>query len=110
MILYNWELNDWMSIISRIWDNFYVISLQTLTKKKQNTIRVYQDSRPFYRIQGAGDIEFWYTSSKFYSDTTYHFWLSTFSNLSAMSNPYIIELILCEFLCVNKTPSTSKVK
>ena len=70
MILYNWELNDWMSIISRIWDNFYVISLQTLTKKKQNTIRVYQDSRPFYRIQGTGDIEFWYTSSKFYSDTT----------------------------------------
>ena len=35
-----------MSIILQIWDNFYVISLQVLTKKKQNTRRVYQDSRP----------------------------------------------------------------
>ena len=26
-------------------DNFYVISLQVLTKKKQNTRRVYQDSQ-----------------------------------------------------------------
>ena len=40
MISYNWELNDWMSIILQIWDNFYVISLQVLTKKKQNTRRM----------------------------------------------------------------------
>ena len=31
--------------ILQIWDNFYMISLQVLTKKKQNTRRVYQDSR-----------------------------------------------------------------
>ena len=35
-----------MSIILQIWDNFYVISLQVLTRKKQNTTRLYQDSRP----------------------------------------------------------------
>ena len=46
MISYNWELNDWMSIILQIWDNFYVISLQVLTKKGQNTRRIYQDLRP----------------------------------------------------------------
>ena len=45
MISYNWELNDWISIILQIWDNFYVISLQVLTKKKQNTRRVDEDSR-----------------------------------------------------------------
>ena len=28
-----------------MWDNFYVVSLQVLTKKKQNTRRVYEDSR-----------------------------------------------------------------
>ena len=33
-----------MSIILQMWDNFYVISLQVLIKKKQNTRRVYQDS------------------------------------------------------------------
>ena len=44
MILHNWELTDWMSIILQIWDNFYEISLQVLTKKKQDTRRVYQDS------------------------------------------------------------------
>ena len=33
-----------MSIILQIWANFYVISLQVLTKKKQITRRVYQDS------------------------------------------------------------------
>ena len=33
-----------MSIILRIWDNFYVIVLKVL--KKQNTRRVYQNSRP----------------------------------------------------------------
>ena len=43
MISYNWELNDWMSIILQIWENFYVISLQVLTKK--NTRSVYQDPR-----------------------------------------------------------------
>ena len=35
-----------MSLILQIWDNFYVISLQVLTNKTQNTIRVNQDSRP----------------------------------------------------------------
>ena len=35
MISYNWELNGWMSIILQIWDNFYEIFLQVLTKKKQ---------------------------------------------------------------------------
>ena len=35
-----------MSISLQIWDNFYAISLQVLKKKKQNTSRVYQDSRP----------------------------------------------------------------
>ena len=35
-----------MSIILEIWDNFYVISLQALTNKKQNTRRVYRDSLP----------------------------------------------------------------
>ena len=40
MISYNRELNDWMSIILQIWDNFYVISLQVYTKKKQNTRRM----------------------------------------------------------------------
>ena len=34
-----------MSIILQIWDNFYVISLQVLTKKNQNTRRVYQNSQ-----------------------------------------------------------------
>ena len=29
-----------MSIISQIWDNFYMVSLEILTKKKQNTRRV----------------------------------------------------------------------
>ena len=41
MICYNWELNDRMSIVLQIWDNFYAICLQVLTKKKQNTRRVY---------------------------------------------------------------------
>ena len=45
MISYNCELSDWMSIILQIWDNFYVISLQVFTKEKQNTRRIYQDSR-----------------------------------------------------------------
>ena len=44
MISYNWELNDWMSIVLQICDNFYLISLQVLTKKKQNTRRIYQNS------------------------------------------------------------------
>ena len=35
-----------MSIILQIWNNFYVISSQVLTKRKRNTRRVYQDSRP----------------------------------------------------------------
>ena len=39
---------DWMSIILQIWGNFYVISLQVLTEKKQKTKRVYQDSRPLH--------------------------------------------------------------
>ena len=34
-----------MSIILQIWDNFYAISLQVLTKKKQHTRRAIQDSR-----------------------------------------------------------------
>ena len=33
----------------------------------------------------VGDCEFWYNPSKFYSDITYYFWLSTFSNLSPTS-------------------------
>ena len=33
----------------------------------------------------ARDHEFWYASSKFYSDITYYFCLSPFSNLRAMS-------------------------
>ena len=41
MICYNWELNDWMSIVLQIWDNFYAICLQILTNKKQNTRRVH---------------------------------------------------------------------
>ena len=45
MISYNWELNKGMSIILQIWNNFYVISSQVLTKKKQSTKRIYQDSR-----------------------------------------------------------------
>ena len=45
MISYNWELNNWMSIILQIWDNFSVISSQVLIKKKQNTRKVYQHSR-----------------------------------------------------------------
>ena len=40
MISQNWELNDRMSITLQIWDNFYVISSQVLTKKKQNTRKV----------------------------------------------------------------------
>ena len=35
-----------MSIILQIWDNFYVISLQVLTKKGQNTRRIYEDLQP----------------------------------------------------------------
>ena len=35
-----------MSIILQLWDNVSVISLQVLTKKKQNSRRVYQDLRP----------------------------------------------------------------
>ena len=35
-----------MSIILQIWYNFYAISLQVLTKKPQNTRRVYQDLQP----------------------------------------------------------------
>ena len=34
---------------------------------------------------GAGDHGFWYSSSTFYSDITYYFWLSTFTNLSTTS-------------------------
>ena len=45
MVSYNLELSDWMSIILQIWDNFYKISLEVLTKKKQNTRRAYQDSQ-----------------------------------------------------------------
>ena len=53
MISYNWDLNDWMSrIILQIRDNFYLISIQVLTKEKQNTRRVYQDSR--WYIQNLG--------------------------------------------------------
>ena len=29
-----------------MWDNFYLISLQVLSKEKQNTERVYQDPQP----------------------------------------------------------------
>ena len=32
-----------MLMILETWDNFYMISLQVLTKKKQDTRRVYQD-------------------------------------------------------------------
>ena len=46
MIPYNCQPNDWMLISLQIWNNFYVISVQVLTKKKQNTNRVYQDSWP----------------------------------------------------------------
>ena len=47
----------------------------------------------------GGDREIWYTSSKFYSDITYYFWLSIFSNRRAtLYNPYIKELIPLEFL------------
>ena len=46
MISYNWKLNDCISIFLQIGDNFYLISLQFLNKKKQNTRRLYQDSRP----------------------------------------------------------------
>ena len=35
MISYKLELNDGMSIILQIQDNFYVISFQVLTNKKQ---------------------------------------------------------------------------
>ena len=35
--------------------------------------------------RGATDHEFWYISSKFYSDITYYFWLLTFFNLSTMT-------------------------
>ena len=45
MVSYNWELNDWMSGILQIWVNFYLNSLQVLTKKKQSTRRIYQDSQ-----------------------------------------------------------------
>ena len=45
MISYNLELNDWKAVILQIWDNFYVISLQVLAKKKYNTRMVYQGSR-----------------------------------------------------------------
>ena len=41
MISYNWELNDWMSIILPVSDNFYVIFLQALTMKKQSTRMAY---------------------------------------------------------------------
>ena len=34
---------------------------------------------------GAGDHEFWYTSSKVYSDITYYLFLAITSNLRAMS-------------------------
>ena len=37
------------------------------------------------RAKGAGEHEFWYNSSMFYSDITDYFWLSTFSNLSVTS-------------------------
>ena len=37
------------------------------------------------RGQGAVDREFGYTSSKFYSDIAYYFWLSIFSNIRATS-------------------------
>ena len=35
-----------MSIILQIWENFYAVSLQVLTKNKQNIRRVYQDTQP----------------------------------------------------------------
>ena len=35
-----------MLILLHVWDNFYMIPLQDLTKKKQNTRIVYQDSLP----------------------------------------------------------------
>ena len=35
-----------MSITLQKWNNFYVISLQVFSKKKQNARRVYQDSWP----------------------------------------------------------------
>ena len=39
------------------------------------------------KMYGAGveGRDFWYNSSKFYSDSTYYFWLWTFSNLSFTS-------------------------
>ena len=40
-------MNDWMSTILQIWDNFYVISLQVLNKKKQSTWIIDQDSEPW---------------------------------------------------------------
>ena len=50
MISYNWELKDCMSEILQIWDNFYTISLQVLTNKKQIEwyIKIYgpNDPRP----------------------------------------------------------------
>ena len=41
MISYNWELNNWMSIILQIWYNIYLISLQVLAKKSKKTLEGY---------------------------------------------------------------------
>ena len=46
MISHNWELKDWMSIILETWDNFYMISLQVLTKKKQDIEHIKTSPHP----------------------------------------------------------------
>ena len=44
------------------------------------------------------DHEFWFIPSKFYSDVTYYFWLSSFCNVALRHNPYIMKLVSLEFL------------
>ena len=41
--------------VKQIWNEFYVISLQVLLRKKQNPGRLYQDSRPLFPSVSKGN-------------------------------------------------------
>ena len=63
-------MNDWMSTILQIWDNFYVISLQVLNKKKQSTWIIDQDSEPWDTQNRSHTQNIWSTLKGFEKQLT----------------------------------------
>ena len=88
-----------MSIILRIWDNFYVIVLKVL--KKQNTRRVYQNSRP--PTVNSGTLRYIQT----YPDIIRH--IQTYSRVIHGYSKHSVTLAYSE-LCYIQNPSILKTR